>query len=133
MQDGGVEFSKLGLRFQQVRKYFGIEQQDMAEELGINPAILSKFENGGMVYARVLLDVMFYFRNKIDLNFILQPGDKFSLDDPRAFIITYKQLGDYSENVCEEVRKETREKINTIHQEVDELLYNMFEKLMMEG
>ena len=133
MQDGGVDFSKLGPRFQQVRKYFGIDQEEMAEELGMNQAILSKFENGSMVYARVLLDVMSYFRDKIDLNYILQPSDKFSLDDPRAFIITHKQLSDYSEQVCEEVRKETREKISTLHQEVDDLLYNMFEKLMMEG
>ena len=52
--------AEIGPRLKLIRQNMGITQRELARELGINQAILSKFERGNMVYASVLLDVLSY-------------------------------------------------------------------------
>lgn len=49
----------------------GITQKELAMALGINQAILSKCENGVMVYTSVLLDMFGFYRWKVNLNYLL--------------------------------------------------------------
>ena len=91
------------------QQWFGISQKELADAIDTNPAIMSKFENGNMVYARVLLDVMDYFRDKVNLNFLLQPGDDFSLDDPRALCATNEQLNALVKETVETERRNIEE------------------------
>ena len=83
MKDGKVSISEIGPRLKLIRQELGITQKQLAQDLDMNQAILSKFENGGMVYASVLLDVLCYFRDRININYLLQPGDGYSLNDER--------------------------------------------------
>ena len=75
MKDGKVTIAEIGPRLKLIRQELGITQKQLAQDLDMNQAILSKFENGGMVYASVLLDVLCYFRDRININYLLQPGD----------------------------------------------------------
>ncbi len=111
MVDGELKIKELGPRFKLVREHFGITQKELAEALDMNQAILSKFENGGMVYARVLLDVMDYFRDRVDMNYLLQPEGFFSLDDKRAFLVN-----------GETDLRQIREIIGKAHQEVEDII-----------
>ena len=83
MKDGKVSIAEIGPRLKLIRQELGITQKQLAQDLDMNQAILSKFENGGMVYASVLLDVLCYFRDRININYLLQPGDGYSLNDER--------------------------------------------------
>lgn len=83
MKDGKVTIAEIGPRLKLIRQELGITQKQLAQDLDMNQAILSKFENGGMVYASVLLDVLCYFRDRININYLLQPGDDYSLNDER--------------------------------------------------
>ena len=116
-----------------MREHFGISQKELAEALDMNQAILSKFENGGMVYARVLLDVMDYFKDRVDLNYLLQPEGFFSLDDKRAFLVTDEQTDEYMNEVGEADLANVREIIGKAHQEVEDIIYRTFNKCMTEG
>ncbi len=122
MVDGELKIKELGPRFKLVREHFGITQNELAEALDMNQAILSKFENGGMVYARVLLDVMDYFRDRVDMNYLLQPEGFFSLDDKRAFLVN-----------GETDLRQIREIIGKAHQEVEDIIYRTYNKCMTEG
>ena len=62
MKEGHITVAELGPRLKLIRQELGITQKDLAQALDLNQAILSKFENGGMVYASVLLDVLCFFR-----------------------------------------------------------------------
>ena len=66
MKDGKVTIAEIGPRLKLIRQELGITQKQLAQDLDMNQAILSKFENGGMVYASVLLDVLCYFRDRIN-------------------------------------------------------------------
>jgi len=77
MKDGKVTIAEIGPRLKLIRQELGITQKQLAQDLDMNQAILSKFENGGMVYASVLLDVLCYFRDRININYLLQPGDDY--------------------------------------------------------
>ena len=83
MKDGKVTIAEIGPRLKLIRQELGITQKQLAQDLDMNQAILSKFENGGMVYASVLLDVLCYFRDRINIKYLLQPGDDYSLNDER--------------------------------------------------
>ena len=96
-------------------------------------AFTIQFENGGMVYARVLLDVMDYFRDRVDLNYLLQPEGFFSLDDKRAFLVTDEQTDEYMNEVGETDMAKVREIIGKAHQEVEDIIYRTFNKCMTEG
>ena len=133
MVDGELKIKELGPRFKLVREHFGISQKELAEALDMNQAILSKFENGGMVYARVLLDVMDYFKDRVDLNYLLQPEGFFSLDDKRAFLVTDEQTNEYMDEVGEADLAKVREIIGKAHQEVEDIIYRTFNKCMTEG
>ena len=84
MKEGRITIAELGPRLKLIRQELGITQKDLAQALDLNQAILSKFENGGMVYASVLLDVLCFFRGKLNLNFILQPGEEYNINDQPA-------------------------------------------------
>ena len=84
MKEGRITIAELGPRLKLIRQELGITQKDLAQALDLNQAILSKFENGGMVYASVLLDVLCFFRGKLNLNFILQPGEEYNINDERG-------------------------------------------------
>lgn len=83
MKKGKLTIAELGPRLKEVRQELGVTQRELAQELNINQAIISKFENGGMVYASVLLDILMFFRGSININFLLQPG-KYDFTDERA-------------------------------------------------
>lgn len=133
MVDGELKIKELGPRFKLVREHFGITQKELAEALDINQAILSKFENGGMIYTRVLLDLMDYFRDRVDMNYLLQPEGFFSLDDKRAFLVTDKQTNEYMNEVGETDLGQIREIIGKAHQEVEDVIYRTYNKCMTEG
>lgn len=84
MNEGKVTVADIGPRLKLIRQELGITQKELAMALGMNQAILSKFENGGMVYASVLLDVFCFYRGKVDLNYLLQPGESYDINDERA-------------------------------------------------
>ncbi len=91
MKEGHITVAELGPRLKLIRQELGITQRDLAQALDLNQAILSKFENGGMVYASVLLDVLCFFRGKLNLNFLLQPGDDYNINDERGMFTENKQ------------------------------------------
>ena len=48
MKDGKVTIAEIGPRLKLIRQELGITQKQLAQDLDMNQAILSKFENGGM-------------------------------------------------------------------------------------
>lgn len=84
MNEGKVTVADIGPRLKLIRQELGITQKELALALDMNQAILSKFENGGMVYASVLLDVLCFYRGKVNLNYLLQPSDDYDINDERA-------------------------------------------------
>ena len=84
MKEGSITIEELGPRLKLVRQLLGVTQRDLAQALDINQAIISKFENGGMVYASVLLAYLSFFRGQENINFLLQPGDDFNINQERA-------------------------------------------------
>ena len=84
MKEGRITIAELGPRLKLIRQELGITQRDLAQALNINQAIISKFENGGMVYASVLLDILSFFRGQININYLLRPGDDYDLNEERA-------------------------------------------------
>lgn len=84
MKEGRITIAELGPRLKLVRQELGVTQRDLAQALNINQAIISKFENGGMVYASVLLDILCFFRGQININYLLRPGDDYDLNEERA-------------------------------------------------
>ncbi len=133
MIDGEIRYEQVGPRFRLLRERLGINQKELSEALDLNQAILSKFENGGMVYARVLLDVMDFFREKVNLNYLLQPGDEFSLDDPRAFMVTKKQKNEYVKSIAETELHNLNELLSKTKQQVEEIINRAGNKLVSEG
>ena len=84
MKEGILTIKELGPRLKLIRQELGITQKELAEALGLRQMLLSKFENGGMVYASVLLDVLCFFRGKVNINYLLQPGDGYDINNDRA-------------------------------------------------
>ena len=84
MKQGEITIAELGPRLKLVRQELGVTQRDLAQALNINQAIISKFENGGMVYASVLLSILCFFRGQININYLLQPGDEYDLNEERS-------------------------------------------------
>lgn len=91
MNEGRIQIAELGPRLKLIRQEFGITQKELAQHLDMNQAILSKFENGGMVYASVLLDVLCFFRGKVNINYLLQPGDGYNINDERSLYTNAQQ------------------------------------------
>jgi len=139
MKDGKVTIAEIGPRLKLIRQELGITQKQLAQDLDMNQAILSKFENGGMVYASVFLDVLCYFRDRININYLLQPGDDYSLNDERhrfsndkvrdivldnrrrfALEELRKISGEYSQK-CEEIINNTNAFISLQHHNCDDV------------
>lgn len=91
MNEGRIQIAELGPRLKLIRQELGITQKELAQHLDMNQAILSKFENGGMVYASVLLDVLCFFRGKVNINYLLQPGDSYNINDERSLYTNAQQ------------------------------------------
>ena len=49
MKDGKVTIAEIGPRLKLIRQELGITQKQLAQDLDMNQAILSKFENGGFL------------------------------------------------------------------------------------
>ncbi|MBR1461797.1 MAG: helix-turn-helix transcriptional regulator [Prevotella sp.] len=133
MKDGMITISELGPRIRMVREKFGISQKELADAIEINTSIMSKFENGGMVYARVLLDVMDYFRDKVNLNYLLQPSDDFSLDDPRAFCATNEQMNALVKETVETEKRNMEEILSRAYQDIQASIDRAAKMCMSEG
>ena len=117
--------AEIGPRLKLIRQNMGITQRELARELGINQAILSKFERGNMVYASVLLDVLSYFRGHIDVNYLLQPGNGFNLNDERHAFSNHSQRDFF----IDQIENHTIEKINDSISEAQQDLNKFKEKV----
>jgi len=111
MKEGRITIAELGPRLKLIRQELGITQKDLAQALDLNQAILSKFENGGMVYASVLLDVLCFFRGKLNLNFILQPGEEYNINDERGMYTESKQHDVIIRGKCKMARQDVNKAI----------------------
>ena len=125
MFEGKVTMAEIGPRLKLIRQNMGITQRELARELGINQAILSKFERGNMVYASVLLDVLSYFRGHIDVNYLLQPGNGFNLNDERHAFSNHSQRDFF----IDQIENHTIEKINDSISEAQQDLNKFKEKV----
>ena len=125
MFEGKVTMAEIGPRLKLIRQNMGITQRELARELGINQAILSKFERGNMVYASVLLDVLSYFRGHIDVNYLLQPGNSFNLNDERHAFSNHSQRDFF----IDQIENHTIEKINDSISEAQQDLNKFKEKV----
>ena len=111
MKEGRITIAELGPRLKLIRQELGITQKDLAQALDLNQAILSKFENGGMVYASVLLDVLSFFRGKLNLNFLLQPGEEYDINDERGMYTEAKQHDVIIRGKCKMARQDVNKAI----------------------
>ena len=112
MKEGYITVAELGPRLKLIRQELGITQKDLAQALDLNQAILSKFENGGMVYASVLLDVLSFFRGKLNLNFLLQPGEEYDINDERGLCSDNKQHDVIIHGKCKMIRQDMSKAID---------------------
>lgn len=125
MNEGKVTVADIGPRLKLIRQELGITQKELAMALGMNQAILSKFENGGMVYASVLLDVFCFYRGKVNLNYLLQPGEGYDINDERARYSNNWQHDiimngrrrialERMDKIIDDMRKQCEETVNTL-------------------
>ena len=81
MKKGHITLAQLGARLKLIRQENGITLNEMAQALEMNPATLSKFENGGKVNAETLLDIICFYNEKYNLNALLKLGYDDGLND----------------------------------------------------
>ena len=112
MKEGHITVAELGPRLKLIRQELGITQKDF----------LSKFENGGMVYASVLLDVLCFFRGKLNLNFLLQPGDTYDITDERSLCTDNKQHDVIIRGKCKMVRQDMNNAIDEARTKLQQAL-----------
>ena len=122
MKEGYITVAELGPRLKLIRQELGITQKDLAQALDLNQAILSKFENGGMVYASVLLDVLSFFRGKLNLNFLLQPGEEYDINDERGLCSDNKQHDVIIHGKCKMARQDVNKAIDEAKAKLQEAL-----------
>ena len=122
MKEGHITVAELGPRLKLIRQELGITQKDLAQALDLNQAFLSKFENGGMVYASVLLDVLCFFRGKLNLNFLLQPGDTYDITDERSLCTDNKQHDVIIRGKCKMVRQDMNNAIDEARTKLQQAL-----------
>lgn len=79
MKKEHLTLAQLGAHLKFIRHEHGITLNEMAQALELDPATLSKFENGGTVNAEVLLDIICFFHEKYNLDKLLKLGN----DDAR--------------------------------------------------
>ena len=122
MKEGYITVAELGPRLKLIRQELGITQKDLAQALDLNQAILSKFENGGMVYASVLLDVLSFFRGTLNLNFLLQPGEEYDINDERGLCSDNKQHDVIIHGKCKMARQDMNKAIDEAKAKLQEAL-----------
>ena len=71
MKKEHITLAQLGARLKLIRHEHGITLNEMALALEMNPATLSKFENGGKVTAEYLLDIICFYHEKYNLDTLL--------------------------------------------------------------
>ena len=75
MKKEHISLAQLGAHLKFIRQENGITLNVMAQALEMNPATLSKFENGGKVTAEDLLDIICFYHEKYNLDKLLKLGD----------------------------------------------------------
>ena len=81
MKKGHITLAHLGAHLKLIRQEHGITLNELAQALEMNPATLSKFENGGKVTAEDLLDIICFFHEKYNLDALLKHGNDDDLND----------------------------------------------------
>ena len=112
MKEGHITVAELGPRLKLIRQELGITQKDLAQALDLNQAILSKFENGGMVYASVLLDVLCFFRG----------SDTYDITDERSLCTDNKQHDVIIRGKCKMVRQDMNNAIDEVRTKLQQAL-----------
>ncbi len=74
MKKEHITIALLGARLKFIRQENGITLNEMAQALEMNPATLSKFENGGKVTAEDLLYIICFYHEKYNLDALLKHG-----------------------------------------------------------
>lgn len=72
MKKEHITIAQLGAHLKFIRQEHGITLNEMAQALEMNPAALSKFENGGKVTAEDLLDIICFYHEKYNLDALLK-------------------------------------------------------------
>lgn len=81
MKKGHITLAQLGAHLKLIRQEHGITLNELAQALEMNPATLSKFENGGKVTAEDLLDIICFFHEKYNLDALQKHGNDDDLND----------------------------------------------------
>lgn len=63
----------LGERLRMIRKHLEISQQELAKATNLTQPAISRLENGEEVYASALLAVLDFYREKINMDYLLDP------------------------------------------------------------
>lgn len=71
----------LGDRLRQIRKRLGITQKQLAEATNLTQSVMSRLENGEEIYASALLTILYYYQDKISLDYLFAPD--FDADSDR--------------------------------------------------
>lgn len=74
MKQEHITIAQLGAHLKLIRQEHGITLSEMAQTLEMNPATVSKFENGGKVTAEDLLDIICFYHEKYNLDTLLKHG-----------------------------------------------------------
>ena len=77
MKKEHITIAQLGAHLKFIRQEHGITLNEMAQALEMNPATLSKFENGGKVTAETLLDIICFYHEKYNLDSLLKTAENF--------------------------------------------------------
>ena len=64
----------LGERLLMIRKHLKISQQQLAKATNLTQPAISRLENGEEVYASALLAVLDFYREKINMDYLLDPN-----------------------------------------------------------
>ena len=81
MKKEHITLAQLGAHLKLIRHENGITLNEIAQALEMNPATLSKFENGGKVNAENLLDIICFYHEKYNLDALLKHGTVDDMND----------------------------------------------------
>ena len=81
MKKEHITLAQLGARLKLIRHEHGITLNEIAQALEMNPATLSKFENGGKVTAEDLLYIICFYHEKYNLDALLKHGTVDDMND----------------------------------------------------
>lgn len=69
-----IDAKRLGERFRMIRKHLGITQLQLAEATKLTQPAISRIEKGEGVNASALLAVLDFYRDKVSLDYLLDPN-----------------------------------------------------------